>query len=96
MSIPRIPAFAVAFLLWGATAYSQQRIDVRVDPRIELLSVTQILADYGSTGLLANLVASGARPAPLAQAGSSRQVREAISGGHESCSIGFRGSKRAS
>jgi hypothetical protein len=54
MSIGRIPVCCFAFLLGCAPAYSQQRIEVRVDPRIELLSVTQILADYGSTGLLAN------------------------------------------
>jgi hypothetical protein len=43
-----------AVLLAAGAAHAQQRLDVRVDPRIELMAVTQILADYGWTGLLAN------------------------------------------
>ncbi len=44
-------------LLLIATALSasaQSRLTVKVDPRIELMAVTQILADYGWTGLLNN------------------------------------------
>lgn len=36
----------------GAVAHSQQRLEVKIDPRIELMAVTQVLADYGWTGLL--------------------------------------------
>ena len=43
---------SIALLLLGAAAHSQQRLEVRVDARIELMAVTQILAGYGRTGLL--------------------------------------------
>ena len=43
---------SLALLALGAAAHSQQRLEVKVDPRIELMAVTQILADYGWTGLL--------------------------------------------
>jgi hypothetical protein len=42
----------LTLLLLGAAAQSQQRVEVKIDPRIELMAVTQILADYGWTGLL--------------------------------------------
>jgi len=34
------------------SASAQSRLTVKVDPRIELMAVTEILADYGWTGLL--------------------------------------------
>jgi hypothetical protein len=39
-------------LFCAALGAQPQRIAVKVDPRIELMAVTQILADYGWTGLL--------------------------------------------
>ena len=42
----------LAILLLGAAAHSQQRLEVKIDPRIELMAVTEVLADYGWTGLL--------------------------------------------
>jgi hypothetical protein len=35
-----------------AGAQSPPRLEVKIDPRIELMAVTQVLADYGWTGLL--------------------------------------------
>jgi hypothetical protein len=43
----------LALLVLGAAAQSQQRLEVKIDPRIELMAVTQVLAGYGWTGLLA-------------------------------------------
>jgi hypothetical protein len=43
----------LALFVLGAAAHSQQRLEVKIDPRIELMAVTQVLADYGWTGLLA-------------------------------------------
>src|ERR1035438_5319650 len=45
--------FLAALLLAGAASGQSQRIGVKVDARIELMAVTEILADYGWTGLLA-------------------------------------------
>jgi hypothetical protein len=42
----------LALFALGAAAQSQQRLEVKIDPRIELMAVTQVLADYGWTGLL--------------------------------------------
>ena len=43
----------LALFVLGAAAHAQQRLEVKIDPRIELMAVTQVLADYGWTGLLA-------------------------------------------
>jgi len=42
----------IAVLAATLVAAAQSRLSVKVDPRIELMAVTQILADYGWTGLL--------------------------------------------
>jgi hypothetical protein len=49
--VPKLTA-GLALLLLGAAAHSQQRLEVKIDPRIELMAVTEVLADYGWTGLL--------------------------------------------
>ena len=43
---------SLALYLLGAGAQDQPRLEVKIDPRIELMAVTQVLADYGWTGLL--------------------------------------------
>jgi hypothetical protein len=45
--------FLVALVVAAAASGQSQRISVKVDARIELMAVTEILADYGWTGLLA-------------------------------------------